>query len=68
MVKKESKIAEREYYKFLERGGEHGKDMNDWLEAEREISKGKSTPKKPTAKKTAAKKTAPAKKTVRKSK
>ena len=30
------RIAERAYQRFLERGGEHGHDREDWLEAERE--------------------------------
>jgi hypothetical protein len=63
MATKESKIAERAYYKYLERGGEHGQDMNDWLEAEQEIKKGKNP-----VKKSAPKKTSTAKKTTRKSK
>lgn len=39
MIKKEEKIAERAYYKFIERGGQHGKDLNDWIEAEKEVNK-----------------------------
>ena len=31
------KIAERAYFYFLERGGEHGHDIEDWLRAEREV-------------------------------
>jgi hypothetical protein len=31
------KIAERAYEKFEARGGIHGEDMYDWLEAEKEI-------------------------------
>ncbi len=30
-------IAERAYYYFLARGGEHGRDVDDWLRAEREL-------------------------------
>ena len=28
-------VARRAYELFLARGGEHGRDMDDWLEAER---------------------------------
>jgi len=30
-------IARRAYELFLERGGEHGHDVDDWLRAEREL-------------------------------
>ena len=30
-------VAERAYERFLMRGQEHGKDLDDWLEAEREL-------------------------------
>jgi len=30
-------IAERAYALFLERGGGHGRDVEDWLDAEREL-------------------------------
>ena len=30
-------IARRAYELFLERGGEHGHDLDDWLEAENEL-------------------------------
>jgi len=30
-------VAERAYHKFLARGGEHGRDADDWTEAEREL-------------------------------
>jgi hypothetical protein len=30
-------IALRAYEMFLERGGEHGHDLDDWLRAEREL-------------------------------
>ena len=33
----EERIAIRAYERFLERGGEHGQDVTDWLEAEREV-------------------------------
>jgi hypothetical protein len=31
------RIAERAYQKFVERGGRDGRDLDDWLEAEREL-------------------------------
>ncbi len=31
-------IAQRAYRRFEQRGGEHGRDVEDWLEAERECS------------------------------
>ncbi len=30
-------VRQRAYELFLERGGEHGSDVGDWLEAEREL-------------------------------
>jgi hypothetical protein len=36
----EEAIQERAYARFRERGGEHGRDLEDWLEAERELSGG----------------------------
>ncbi|MDF1523391.1 MAG: DUF2934 domain-containing protein [Trueperaceae bacterium] len=30
-------VAERAYHKFLARGREHGRDADDWTEAEREL-------------------------------
>jgi hypothetical protein len=33
----DSDIATRAYHIFLARGSEHGRDTNDWLEAEREL-------------------------------
>jgi hypothetical protein len=30
-------IAEAAYRRYLERGGEHGRDFDDWLEAERTL-------------------------------
>jgi hypothetical protein len=32
------RIAARAYALYLERGGEHGRDTEDWLAAERELS------------------------------
>src|SRR5262245_43529333 len=34
------RVALRAYERFLARGGEHGRDVEDWLEAEREIRSG----------------------------
>ena len=31
------RIADRAYGLFLERGGRHGQDLRDWLEAERQV-------------------------------
>jgi len=33
----EDEIRMRAYQKFLERGGGHGKDLDDWVDAEREL-------------------------------
>jgi hypothetical protein len=33
-------VARRAYQHFEERGYEHGRDMDDWLEAERELRRG----------------------------
>ena len=33
-------VARRAYQRFEERGYEHGRDMEDWLEAERELRRG----------------------------
>lgn len=30
-------IARRAYFRFLARGGAHGNDLEDWLEAERSL-------------------------------
>ena len=38
MDSKLQKIAERAYHKFVMRGGEHGHDLADWVEAEKEIA------------------------------
>jgi hypothetical protein len=37
----EDDIRMRAYQKFLERGGYHGNDLEDWTEAEQELKKGK---------------------------
>ena len=36
----EEAIRHRAHERFHERGGEHGRDLEDWLEAERELSGG----------------------------
>jgi len=36
----EGAIRQRAYDRFSERGGGHGRDLEDWLEAERELSGG----------------------------
>jgi hypothetical protein len=38
----EDSIAARAYRRFEERGGEHGHDVEDWLEAEREFQSRKT--------------------------
>jgi hypothetical protein len=35
------RISERAYELYLARGAEHGRDMDDWLTAEREIRNGR---------------------------
>jgi hypothetical protein len=34
----EDEIARRAYELYLQRGGEHGKDVEDWVRAEKELS------------------------------
>jgi hypothetical protein len=31
-------IARRAYERYVDRGGEHGYDLEDWLQAEREVT------------------------------
>lgn len=38
----EDEIRERAYQHYLERGGGHGMDFDDWLTAERELKRQKS--------------------------
>ena len=33
-------VARRAYQRFLERGGQHGQDQDDWLNAEQELKGG----------------------------
>ena len=53
----DNQVAERAYYKYLERGCENGYDQQDWYEAEDEIvsSKKKVKTSKKNAKKPATK-------------
>ncbi len=37
----EEEIRTRAYHRYLERGGNHGQDFDDWLEAERELKNGR---------------------------
>lgn len=72
------RIAKRAYELYEQRGGRPGADLEDWLQAEREIgevsggngAKSKTAPKKKTVKKTAAAKpkkaAAPKKKATKK--
>lgn len=32
-------IAEAAYHRYLQRGGQHGSDFEDWLEAERSLKR-----------------------------
>ena len=36
----EEEIARRAHKLYLQRGGEHGKDVEDWVRAEKELSDG----------------------------
>jgi hypothetical protein len=38
----EGQIATRAYEIFLERGGAHGRDLDDWLQAEHELNRQRS--------------------------
>jgi hypothetical protein len=37
------RIAERAYELYVQRGGEDGRDLDDWLEAEREVERRRDT-------------------------
>jgi hypothetical protein len=39
----EDEIRLRAYHRYLERGGGHGMDFEDWLEAERELREGRKS-------------------------
>ena len=43
----QNKIAKKAYYKYLEKGSKNGEDVNDWLEAEKEVKKEVASSKKP---------------------
>ena len=60
------KIAERAYFYFLQRGGEHGHDLDDWLKAEREILAEMEKKSKPRARRTSSRKSTTRRKTTRK--
>ena len=52
-------IAKRAYEIYLQRGAQHGADLDDWLEAERQLRPGRSdvtgpAPAKPRKRKTAS--------------
>ena len=50
MKNSEKKIAERAYHKYAQKGGKHGNDLADWLEAEKEVkAEEKAKTKKPAA-------------------
>ncbi|MCD6595192.1 DUF2934 domain-containing protein [bacterium] len=54
----ESKIAEKAYFYFIERGYKHGYDVEDWARAEKEIMlEIESHKKKKTASRTTGKRT-----------
>jgi len=38
------RIASRAYELWIERGGAHGRDVEDWLDAEREVVNGRPQP------------------------
>jgi hypothetical protein len=38
----EEDIRMRAYQRYLDRGGDHGMDFEDWLQAERELKRSKS--------------------------
>jgi hypothetical protein len=38
----EEDIRRRAYQRYLDRGGNHGMDFEDWLQAERELKRSKS--------------------------
>ena len=44
----EDRIRQRAYERYRERGGEHGHDMDDWFEAEREVERNSPLPEEET--------------------
>jgi hypothetical protein len=47
-------IARRAFLLYAERGGEHGRDVEDWLRAEQELMAGSAAPKTRPGRKLAA--------------
>ena len=45
----DSDVARRAYDLYLARGGEHGHDVDDWMEAERELQRPSSPPRRDAA-------------------
>jgi hypothetical protein len=37
-IDRQARVAERAYDRYLARGGQDGQDLDDWLEAEREVA------------------------------
>jgi hypothetical protein len=58
-------IERKAYELFLARGGEHGGDVNDWLEAERQLRAEMEVPAKPTRSAPATSRKVSANKTTR---
>ncbi len=44
-----SDVARRAYDLYLARGGEHGHDADDWMEAEHELQRASSAPRRDAA-------------------
>jgi Protein of unknown function (DUF2934) len=45
----DSDVARRAYELYQTRGGEHGHDVDDWIEAERELQRSSSPPRRDAA-------------------
>jgi len=45
----DSDVARRAYDLYRARGGEHGHDVDDWMEAERELQRSSSPPRRDAA-------------------
>ena len=45
----DSDVGRRAYDLYLARGGEHGHDVDDWMEAERELQRPSSPPRRDAA-------------------
>ncbi|HUI92172.1 MAG TPA: DUF2934 domain-containing protein [Chitinivibrionales bacterium] len=54
MAELQQKIQERAYFYFLERGGDSGREIDDWLRAEREIVSVETAAKTPVLMETAS--------------